>query len=106
LAFCTNCGYKLSDNSRFCPNCGYASGSAAAPSAAAEPVLTPLDYNIQGDNLQIARVRLQPGQEVYAEAGRMIYKTPAVMWETRMSGHSIGEKIWGAVRIRLHTAPH
>jgi uncharacterized protein (TIGR00266 family) len=63
--------------------------------------LTPLDYNIQGDNLQLARVRLQPGQEVYAEAGRMIYKTPSVLWETRMSGHSIGEKIWGAVKRKL-----
>jgi uncharacterized protein (TIGR00266 family) len=101
MAFRTNCGYKLSDNSRFCPNCGYANGGAVAPPAAAEPVLTPLDYNIQGDNLQIARVRLEPGQEVYAEAGRMIYKTPSVMWETRMSGHSIGEKIWGAVKRKL-----
>jgi uncharacterized protein (TIGR00266 family) len=102
VAFCTNCGSKLSDNSsRFCPNCGYASGSAAPQPAATAPVLTPLDYNIQGDNLQIARVRLQPGQEVYAEAGRMIYKTPSVLWETRMSGHSIGEKIWGAVKRKL-----
>jgi uncharacterized protein (TIGR00266 family) len=102
VAFCTNCGSKLSDNSRFCPNCGYSNGAAAPqPAAAAAPTLTPLDYNIQGDNLQIARVRLQPGQEVYAEAGRMIYKTPAVLWETRMSGHSIGEKIWGAVKRKL-----
>jgi uncharacterized protein (TIGR00266 family) len=102
VAFCTNCGSKLSENSRFCPNCGYGSGTAAPqPAAAIPPLLTPLDYNIQGDNLQIARVRLQPGQEVYAEAGRMIYKTPSVLWETRMSGHSIGEKIWGAVKRKL-----
>jgi uncharacterized protein (TIGR00266 family) len=77
-------------------------GTAESPPvAAAQPVLTPLDYTIQGENLQIARVRLQPGQEVYAEAGRMIYKTPSVLWETRMSGHSLGEKIWGAVKRKL-----
>jgi uncharacterized protein (TIGR00266 family) len=101
MAFCTNCGSKLSDDARFCPNCGYGSGGTVAQTSAAAPVLTPLDYTIQGDNLQIARVRLQPGQEVYAEAGRMIYKTPSVMWETRMSGQSIGEKIWGAVKRKL-----
>ena len=31
----------------------------------------------------------------------MIYKTPAVLWETRMSGQTIGEKIWGAVKRKL-----
>ena len=58
----------------------------------------PLDYTIQGDNLQIARVRLAPGQEVYAEAGKMIYKTANVHWDTRMSGNSLGEKLLGALR--------
>jgi uncharacterized protein (TIGR00266 family) len=67
---------------------------AAPPTAAAEP----LDFTIQGDNLQVARVRLRPGQEVYAEAGKMVYKTANVAWEIRMSGASIGEKIWGALR--------
>jgi uncharacterized protein (TIGR00266 family) len=74
-------------------------GTAAAPQAA--PVLGPLDYTIHGDNLQVARVRLQPGQEVFAEAGKMVYKTPSVSWETRMSGQSLGEKIWGAVKRKL-----
>ncbi len=102
MAFCTNCGYKLTENSRFCPNCGYASGAVVASQPEpSPPVLTPLDYTIQGDNLQVVRVRLQPGQEVYAEAGRMVYKTPAVMWETRMSGQTITEKIWGAVKRKL-----
>jgi uncharacterized protein (TIGR00266 family) len=54
-----------------------------------------------GDNLQIARVRLKPGQEVYAEAGKMIYKTPGVTWETRMSGNTLGEKILGAFKRKL-----
>lgn len=100
MAFCTNCGSQISDGSRFCPNCGFAAGSPAQALVGAE-ILAPLDYTIQGENLQIARVRLQPGQEVYAEAGRMIYKTPSVLWETRMSGQSIGEKIWGAVKRKL-----
>ena len=70
-------------------------GAGGAPAA---PAIEPLDYKIQGDNLQIVRVRLKPGQEVYAEAGRMIYKTPNVNWETRMSGGTIGEKLLGALR--------
>ena len=57
-----------------------------------------LDYTIQGDNLQVARVRLQPGQEVYAEAGKMVYKTANVHWDTRMSGTTLGEKLMGALR--------
>ena len=38
------------------------------------------------------------GQEIYAEAGKMVYKTANVKWETRMSGGSIGDKIMGALR--------
>ncbi|HVW07935.1 MAG TPA: TIGR00266 family protein, partial [Bryobacteraceae bacterium] len=58
----------------------------------------PLEYVIQGDNLQIARVTLRSGQEVYAEAGKMVYKTPNVNWDTRMTGNSLGEKLLGALR--------
>ena len=58
----------------------------------------PLEYTIQGDNLQIARVKLRPGQEVYAEAGKMIYKTASVNWDTRMTGSSLGDKLLGALR--------
>jgi uncharacterized protein (TIGR00266 family) len=46
----------------------------------------------------VARVRLKPGQEVYAEAGKMVYKTPNVQWETRMSGETLGQKLLGALR--------
>ena len=58
----------------------------------------PLDYTIQGDNLQVARIRLKAGQEVYAEAGKMVYKTANVDWETRMSGNTLSEKLLGALR--------
>jgi uncharacterized protein (TIGR00266 family) len=68
----------------------------AAPAAA--PPTPPLEYTIQGNNLQVARVHLKPGQEVYADAGRMVYKTANVQWETRMTGGSLGEKLMGAFR--------
>lgn len=95
----------MAEGARACRSCGKPAG--AEPSYA-PPGPTPayqtspgLDYTIQGDNLQIARVRLKPGQEVYAEAGKMIYKTQSVAWDTRMSGNSLGEKIWGAIRRTL-----
>jgi hypothetical protein len=69
------------------------------------PVAPPLDYTIQGDNLQIARIRLKAGQELYAEAGKMVYKTPNITWESRMSGESIGDKIWGPVKGKFRASP-
>ena len=104
MAFCVNCGTRLADEARFCAGCGTPHGGAplgGLPAAAAPVVVQPLDYTIQGDNLQVARVRLKPGQEIYAEAGKMIYKTPNVQWETRMSGGTLGDKIWGAVKRKL-----
>src|SRR6266446_3322010 len=94
MAFCTNCGSQMLEDSRFCPNCGRLVGTGSAEAAPAAP----LEYSIQGDNLQVARIHLKPGQEIYAEAGKMVYKTANVQWETRMSGGSIGEKILGALR--------
>ncbi len=99
MAFCTGCGNQLPDQARFCANCGTPLG--AAPSAPPAVVATPLEYTIQGDNLQVARVRLKPGQEIYAEAGKMLYKTAGVNWESRMSGESLGEKIWGALKRKV-----
>ena len=99
MAFCTGCGSQLAVDARFCPKCGKTLGDGSAPSATA--AAPPLDYKVQGDNLQVARIFLKPGQELYAEAGKMIYKTQNVNWETRMSGNSIGEKIWGAVKRKL-----
>lgn len=93
MAFCTGCGNQLPDQARFCANCGAPLGAA--------PAAPPLEYTIQGDNLQVARVRLKPGQEIYAEAGKMLYKTAGVNWESRMSGESLGEKIWGALKRKV-----
>jgi uncharacterized protein (TIGR00266 family) len=49
----------------------------------------------------VARVRLKPGQEVYAEAGKMVYKTANVQWQSQMSGATLGEKLMGALRRKL-----
>jgi uncharacterized protein (TIGR00266 family) len=102
MPFCTSCGNQVADHARFCPGCGAsvaAGGSAAVTTATA--VVEPLEYTIQGDNLQVARIKLKPGQEIYAEAGKMLYKTANVTWETRMTGQSIGQTIWGALKRTL-----
>jgi uncharacterized protein (TIGR00266 family) len=100
MAFCVNCGSQLPDSGRFCTNCGTplnaASGGSSQP-----PIVQPLDYTIQGDNLQVIRIRLQPGQELFAEAGKMVYKQPQVAWETRMSGETLGDKLLGALKRKL-----
>lgn len=91
----------MPDAANFCGSCGRPVGTTAVPAnwtASAVPIPDPLDYTIAGDNLQIARVRLKPGQEVYAEAGKMIYKTPSVAWDTRMTGQTLGQKLLGAIR--------
>src|SRR5207249_6481990 len=97
MAFCSNCGSQMMDDARFCTNCGRPVGQGSAAAAPAKSI-EPLEYSIQGDNLQVARIQLKPGQEIFAEAGKMVYKTANVQWETRMSGGSIGEKILGALR--------
>ncbi len=102
MPYCTNCGNEIAAATKFCARCGTPLAGVAtdmpfAPPAQAEP----LDYTIVGDNLQVARLKLKPGQEVFAEAGKMVYKTPSVMWETRMTGDSLGQKIWGAVKRKL-----
>lgn len=90
----------MPDSAKFCGGCGTPLETPATtgfpPPPAAPP--QPLDYSIVGDNLQIARVRLKDGQEVYAEAGKMVYKTPNVAWDTRMTGQTLGDKLLGALR--------
>lgn len=100
MAFCTVCGSQLSDTARFCNNCGRPLAGPAAGAAPVIPVVAqePLDYTVQGDNLQVVRIRLKHGQQVFAEAGKMVYKTPNVAWDTRMTGNTLGEKLMGALR--------
>ncbi len=106
MAFCTNCGTQAADTARFCLNCGQAMGASSGPQTGASyyppsPPVAPLRYDIEGHNLQIARVHLDPGQEIYAEAGKMIYKSANVDWQTRMTGQSIGQKLLGALKRKL-----
>ena len=105
MAFCTNCGSQLADNAKFCVNCGNPTAAGAAAGGATyyppAPPVPPLSYEIEGHNLQIARVHLQPGQEIYAEAGKMIYKSANIDWQTRMTGQSIGDKIIGVFQRGL-----
>ena len=105
MPFCTSCGTPVPDAARFCVACGQPLSfvDAVAPPAphAVPPPILPLDFEIHGDNLQVARIHLKPGQELYAEAGKMVYKQPAVEWDTRMSGETLGDKIWGAVKRKL-----
>src|SRR2546430_5448793 len=91
MAYCSRGGSQLAADARFCTGCGLPL-SGGVPAVVVEDRL---DYTIQGDNLQVARVRLKPGQEIYAEAGKMVYKTANVQWETRMSGATLGEKLMG-----------
>ena len=55
-------------------------GAVAATYYPPAPPVQPLKYDIEGHNLQIARVHLQAGQELYAEAGKMVYKSVNVVW--------------------------
>jgi uncharacterized protein (TIGR00266 family) len=103
MPFCTNCGSQVAETARFCSTCGSTVGGASAlPSGRPMPAPPPpLEYQIHGDNLQVARIRLKPGQEVYAEAGKMVYKHAAIQWESRMTGQSLGEKLIGALKRKL-----
>ena len=93
MAFCTNCGAQAAEGARFCVGCGQLGGGAAR--APRRRRLRPREpYTIAGDNLQVARVQLKPGQEVYAEAGKMVYKTANVEWETRMTGRRSARSCW------------
>src|SRR5438128_2506176 len=98
MAFCTRCGKQLADTARFCVSCGAPHVDAGSTPTTPDQVVPPLEYKIEGDNLQILRITLRPGQEIFAEAGKMVYKTTSVSWETRASGHTLGEKLWGMLK--------
>jgi uncharacterized protein (TIGR00266 family) len=60
-----------------------------------------MEYKIHGDNLQFVEISLSSGEEVYAEAGKMFFKTPSVNMETKMVGEGLGSKIWGAIKRKV-----
>ena len=94
---------QTADSARFCNNCGSPLGAAPGVSASAAPAapMLPLEYEIHGDNLEVVRVKLKHGQDIQAEAGKMVYKSPSVQWETRMTGKGVGGKLMGALKRKL-----
>jgi uncharacterized protein (TIGR00266 family) len=90
----------LSDGAKFCVSCGRAVG-AAGPAGPTPNAAPPLSYTIEGSNLQMLRVKLAPGQELFAEAGKMVYKTSSVTWETRASGSGLADKLIGMLKRKL-----
>ncbi len=60
-----------------------------------------INYAIEGNNLEVVRVRLRPGDEVIAEAGKMVYKQQHVEWRTSMHGKGIGGKLLGGLKRTL-----
>lgn len=49
-----------------------------------------LQQEIVGNAMQMAIVSLRPGQTVYCEAGKFLFKTTNVTMDTRLSGPSGG----------------
>ena len=102
MAYCTSCGGQVADAAAFCGQCGaqlLAGGQVAT--ATVPTAAPPIDYKIEGDNLQIVRIKLKPGQDIYAEAGKMVYKSANVDWQTRMTGSGFSEKLFGALKRKL-----
>ncbi len=93
MPFCTNCGTRVEVESSFCAGCGKPLGNGTRTMAAVAPTAEPLDYTIQGESVQVVRIRLKPGQEVIAGSGRMVYKFPEVQRNGRVNGASGGEKM-------------
>jgi uncharacterized protein (TIGR00266 family) len=49
-----------------------------------------IDYELIGDDMQMVRITLDPGEAVLAEAGSMCYMTQGVEMDTRMDPHGQG----------------
>ncbi len=95
--FCSNCGKEISNTSKFCPYCG----SPVSVNDVIPKKIEPIKYEIEGDNLQILRIRLKENQEIFAEAGKMVYKTNNVKMETKMGGKSLGDKLINALKRKI-----
>lgn len=54
------------------------------------PTSDVIDYELIGDDMQMVRVTLDPGESVLAEAGSMCYMTQGIEMDTRMDAHGQG----------------
>ncbi len=96
MAFCTNCGSQIPDNSRFCVSCGAQQGYSSGQFTRTEPLpdgqmekngirftaADEIDYEIFGDDMQLVEIELDPGESVLAEAGAMNYMEASIRMET------------------------
>ncbi|HDN97539.1 MAG TPA: TIGR00266 family protein [bacterium] len=55
-------------------------------------------YEIIGDNLQFVKIYLSEGEEVYAEAGKMMFKSANVSMESKLVGKPGENVITGALK--------
>ena len=51
------------------------------------PTADVIDYELIGDDMQMVRVTLDPGESVLAEAGSMCFMTQGIEMDTRMDPH-------------------
>jgi len=56
-----------------------------------------MKYEIIGNNLQFVKIYLSEGEEVYAEAGKMMFKSPNVDMESKLVGGSKDSKLKGVL---------
>ncbi len=72
-------------------------------SAAAPPPPAParrgddIDFRLVGDDMQFVEIDLDPGEMVIAEAGSMMYMSPAIRMDTRFGDPSSDQGFWGKV---------
>ncbi|MCK9224232.1 MAG: TIGR00266 family protein [Candidatus Muirbacterium halophilum] len=60
-----------------------------------------MEYKIHGDNLQFVEIILNNGEEIYAEAGKMFFKTDNINMQSKMTGSGIGDKLLGALKRKV-----
>jgi len=47
-----------------------------------------MKYEIVGNNLQFVKIYISPGEEIYAEAGKMLFKSDNILMETKIQGQT------------------
>jgi uncharacterized protein (TIGR00266 family) len=49
-----------------------------------------MEYTIIGDDMQALKIQLQPGEEIYAEAGAMLFMSEGIQLDSQMKGGILG----------------
>ena len=62
----------------------------------------PMNYAIQGRNLEMLRVELDgPDDTIIAQVGSMIYRSPSVSWRMTIPGKGVVGKLSGSLQRRM-----